>query len=160
MGLSNWDDKIKNLNKEQQELCKQIEASTIDSPCLMLDKDSAHEYMSLFSDAEKYELIWTRISGSQATIPDEFRFIGYDISYLPDEQGAFSIICDCMFICRWHGCDEAGTEFAAEYSKLNTNGLFSSFTDAYLYMVHYLSQDWSERGRYGIFEIYADEIGV
>ena len=87
-------------------------------------------------------------------IPEGYEFIGYDISYPCDYSGSFSIICDCMFICRWHGCDKEGILFLPEFSKLNANGLFDDWQSAYDYMVKYLSEDWTERGEYCILEIF------
>lgn len=116
--------------------------------------DKITDYMKLCKNNDDYELMFVRLSGSDDKIPDGYRFIGYDIAYPPKSDGGFSIICDCMFICRWHGCDYEGTEFTADFSVLNNNGLFSMWQDAYNYMVHYLNQEWSERGIFGIYEIY------
>lgn len=154
MGLMELDKKKRFLTGEQKKLLKRIENMDWDAEELMLAEKSAIAYLSLFKDSEDYELIWTRISGSDEQIPEGYRFIGYDISYLPFCDGAFSIICDCMFICRWHGCDEEGTLFLEDFQKLNENGLFGDWQSAYAYMVKYLNQDWTERGEYGIFEIY------
>ena len=57
-------------------------------------------------------------------------------------------------ICRWHGCDEEGTLFLEDFNKLNENGLFDHWQDAYDYLVKYLSEDWTERGTFGIYEVY------
>ncbi len=118
------------------------------------DEPSALEYMNLFRDAEQYELIYVRNSGEQTPIPEGYEFIGYDISCPPNYDSSFSIICDCMFICCWHGCDEEGTLFADDFSKLNDSGLFDIWQDAYDYMVKYLNKDWTERGVYCIVEVY------
>ena len=112
------------------------------------------DYMKLCKNHKDYELMFVRLSGSDDEIPQGYRFIGYDISYPPESDGGFSIICDCMFICRWHGCDYEGTEFKNDFSVLNDNGLFNTWHETYSYMVHYLSQEWSERGIFGIYEIY------
>lgn len=56
--------------------------------------------------------------------PRDIRACGFDITYAPDINGAFSIINDCLFICRWHGCDKEGTAFLAYFNALNPNGLF------------------------------------
>lgn len=82
----------------------------------------------------------------------------YDVAYPPDCSGGFSIICDCMFICKWHGCDSEGTLFSKDFGKLNENGLFDCAEDAYIYMVRYLGEDWSERGEFGIFEVYIKQL--
>ena len=83
--------------------------------------------------------------------------MGYDICYPVDCSGGFSIICDCMFICKWHGCDTDGTRFIEDFNKLNEYGLFDTVDDAYRYMVKYLNEDWSEKGRYCIYEIREKE---
>lgn len=113
----------------------------------------AELFRGMLEAAEEYELIHARCAGSDEPYPEDYEFLGYDVSYPVDCGGAFSIICDCMFICRWHGCDDEGTLFQEDFDKLNENGLFSSFDDAYAYMVKYLNEDWSERGDYSIFEI-------
>ena len=115
--------------------------------------DTEH-YLSLYKESNQYDIVYTRVVGSTKTIPDGFYSVGYDITYLPQLHGSFSIICDCMFVCKWHGCDEDGTAFQPYFDKLNTNGLFDDQQTAYDYMVHYLSFDWSERGNYYISEIY------
>ena len=118
------------------------------------EERSALEYMNLFQDADQYELIYFRNSGEQGNIPEGYQFSGYDICYPPEYDGGFSILCDCMFICYWHGCDEEGTLFADDFAKLNDSGLFDTWQDAYNYMKKYLSKDWTERGVYCIVEVY------
>lgn len=100
------------------------------------------------------DVVWVKIHGSLKHIPTGYCFCGYDITYEPDFDGAFSIINDCMFICKWHGCDEEGVEFSDYFKSLNYNGLFDKTETALDYMKHYLSFDWSERGEYCISEIY------
>lgn len=117
-------------------------------------ESSALKFMSLLKESENYELIWLRNSGLRDPIPNGYEFIGYDISYPCDYDGSFSIICDCMFICRWHGCDKEGTLFTSDFHKLNANGLFNTWQDAYVYMEKYLNEDWTERGEYCILEVY------
>ena len=111
MGL----DETGSLNPSVKEL------STDDIECLMLDEKSALVFLSSCNNADEYELVWSKISGSNENIPDGYKFIGYDISYPPYCDGAFSIICDCLFICRWHGCDIEGTLFLDDFNKLNEN---------------------------------------
>lgn len=110
-------------------------------------------FLGMLSNADDYEIIHCRAVGCQEEYPRDYAFLGYDIGYPASNSGAFSIICDCMFICRWHGCDKEGTLFTDDFDKLNENGLFDSFDDAYLYMVKYLNEDWSEKGDYYIYEI-------
>ncbi len=104
------------------------------------------------------EIIYVKAAGSEAGEPEGLSFLGYDVCYPLDGDG-FSAICDCMFICRWHGCDENGTEFIREFEALNENGLFSSREEAVRYLRHYLSQDWAETGDFCIFEIYGSVRG-
>lgn len=130
------------------------EISDIDES-ICFSENQMLDYMKLCENHEDYELMFVRLSGSDDDIPKDYSFIGYDIAYPPESDGGFSIICDCMFICRWHGCDYEGTEFADDFSRLNDNGLFDSWQSAYEYMVHYLNQNWTERGIFGIYEIYS-----
>lgn len=125
---------------------------------VMFSEQEMLDYMKLCENHGDYELIFVRLNGSDSEIPQGYAFIGYDIAYPPEADGGFSIICDCMFICKWHGCDCEGTEFAEDFARLNSSGLFSSHQDAYNYMVHYLNQSWSERGVFGIYEIYSKNI--
>ena len=107
----------------------------------------------LYSE-ESCDVVWFRVHGSVAAIPEGFELCGYDITFAPEIEGAYSIINDCMFICTWHGCDEEGTAFIDYFNVLNTHGLFDDTDTALAYMRHYLSFDWSERGEYCICEIY------
>jgi len=112
------------------------------------------KYLGEKINQKKLEILWVRSYGDNTDIPSNYDYYGIDITYEPSVSGAFSIICDCMFICRWHGCDIEGTLFADDFSKLNENGLFSCFDDAYQYMIRYLKQDWTERGQYYIVEVF------
>lgn len=120
----------------------------------LLQGSLAAKYLSFCTNAADHEIIFVRAAGSDHPVPADYRFAGYDVSYLPDQHGAFSIINDCLFVCEWIGCDEEGTEFIAEFDQLNANGLFPTQAAACAYMVHYLNQEWSERGDYVILEIY------
>jgi hypothetical protein len=118
---------------------------------------SANEIIALREEVytpENSDTVWVRIYGSSASVPDGYCFYGYDITFTPDLDGAFSIINDCMFICEWHGCDKEGTEFLDYFNVLNENGLFDKTETALDYMRHYLKFDWSERGEFCISEIY------
>lgn len=154
MGLDLPDRLKKKLTKQEKQIVDSIIKDFTYADELMLSEDSAWQYINLFKDAEKYELIWIQNSKMEACIPQGYKFIGYDISYPCDYSGGFSIICDCMFICRWHGCDEAGTLFLSDFNRLNDNGLFDKWQDAYNYMVKYLNEDWTERGEYCILKVY------
>ena len=107
----------------------------------------------LFS-TENCDVIWFRVYDSDAEAPAGYSSCGFDITYAPDINGAFSIINDCLFICRWHGCDKEGTAFLAYFNALNPNGLFDDAETALRYMKYYLSFDWSERGEFCLCEIF------
>ncbi|MGN0518612.1 MAG: hypothetical protein ACI4II_07820 [Acutalibacteraceae bacterium] len=160
MGLDLPDKHRRNLTKQEKKMVDKIFKDFTFADELMSNEASALQYISLFDDADKYELIWVQNSGVKESIPKGYEFIGYDISYPCDYSGGFSIICDCMFICCWHGCDENGTFFLSDFEKLNSNGLFDVWQDAYDYMVKYLGEEWSERGEYCIFEIYKKTEGL
>ena len=154
MGLSLGDKFCKKLTPEQNRLVEKFFDDFAFADKLMQTESTARQFLSLFKQRDYFELIWVRNSGSKAEIPNGYDFIGYDISYPCDYSGGFSIICDCMFICRWHGCDEQGTLFLSDFNKLNDNGLFDEWQAAYDYMVKYLNEAWTERGEYCIFEVY------
>lgn len=145
----------RNLTETQRKMIEYVQDDLILSgEDLMLSEKDAKMLLSCFKKESDYELVWSRISGSTEEIPEGYQFVGYDITYPPEDDGAFSMINDCMFICRWHGCDEEGTLFAENFAKLNADGLFRTFEDAYEYMIKYRKEDWTETGSYGIFEIY------
>ncbi|MBQ8323879.1 MAG: hypothetical protein IJX82_01865 [Clostridia bacterium] len=121
------------------------------------DEKFAMSYLQLLHRREDFELIWVRLTGSHEEIPAGYTFFGYDISYPPDFDGGFSMICDCMFICRWHGCDSEGTLFAEDFAKLNRHGLFDRKEDALEYLYKYAKEDWTETGWFGIFEVYGKD---
>lgn len=154
MGLYLRDKQRANLTEIQRQLLQKLYDDYNFADTLMQTEDTAMQFISLFEESDKFELIWVRNSGTKCDPPNDFEFIGYDISYPCDYEGSFSIICDCMFICRWHGCDVEGTLFLPEFMKLNANGLFNDWQAAYDYMVKYLNEDWTERGVYCILEIY------
>lgn len=154
MGLDLADKYKKVLTDTQKELAEKFLKDFNFADELMRTESTALQYISLFKEANKFELIWVRNSGVKDEAPDGYEFIGYDVSYPCEYSGSFSIICDCMFICRWHGCDEAGTLFLSDFNKLNSNGLFDDWQAAYDYMVKYLNEDWTERGVYCILEVY------
>ena len=125
-----------------------------DDVTLPKDESEALEIRDVYYSKEHCDVVWFKVHGSTADVPVGYEFCGYDINYTPDLDGAYSIINDCMFVCKWHGCDAEGTEFLDYYNKLNENGLFADVNTALDYMKHYLSFDWSERGMYCICEIY------
>ncbi len=121
--------------------------------CLKSEEEVIEIRNKLFSE-EHCEAVWFKVYGSDAAAPGGYEFCGYDITFAPDINGAFSMINDCMFICKWHGCDEEGTAFRDHFAALNDNGLFDDVETALSYMRLYLSFDWSERGEYCICGIY------
>jgi len=142
------------LNEAQNAIFEAI-IENWSSEIIICSEEEAKLYLSCHKNEEDFEIIWFRIAGSNETIPNGYKFLGYDITEEPDEQGAFSIINDCMFICRWHGCDEEGELFKEDFSKLNENGLFVTIEDAYNYLTKYAMETWTETGVYGIFEVYS-----
>ena len=119
-------------------------------------QEKAIQYFNSLS-ARDSELIFIRAVGCDDAIPDGFSLQGYDAAWVFGFGlcDGFSAICDCMFLSRWHGCDQSGTEFLTEFQQLNHSGLFDSSKDAVNYLKHYLSQDWAEFGEYCIYEIYS-----
>ncbi|MBR6776872.1 MAG: hypothetical protein IKM27_03905 [Clostridia bacterium] len=154
-GVDVYSDKYgENITERQKELLKLLKEDTWDE-MVIPDEKTALEILTAFEKHEDYELLWVRMSGTDAPVPEGYRFLGYDVTDSPRFCGMFSIICDCMFICRWHGCDEGGTLFTEEFASLNENGLFSQWQHAYDYMIKYLHQPWAETGEYGIYEVYS-----
>ncbi len=143
------------LSEEEKRIIKTM-YDDVETYCntRMASEDTSLRHLSLLQDGNDFELIWVRNSGDDAIIPEGYDFIGCDVSYPHDCSGSFSIVNDCMFICRWHGCDKEGALFADDFSKLNDNGLFDDWQAAYDYMVKYVSESWTERGDYCILEIY------
>ncbi len=121
--------------------------------CLKTESEVVEIRNTLFTK-EHCDVVWFRVYGSDALPPDGYVSCGYDITFEPEFDGAFSIINDCMFICRYHGCDDEGTAFSSVFLLLNDNGLFDDVATAESYMRKYLSYDWSERGDYCICEIF------
>lgn len=135
----------------------------IDRDPLSFTPDDFHEYpeqraiayFASLPEKEDLDLLFVRVSGHSDRIPEGFTLLGYDATYPVGEYSdGFSVIGDCMFLGRWHGCDPAGTEFEAEFHALNQNGLFDTAEETYRYMIHYLNQPWSECGDFCIYEVY------
>ncbi len=135
----------------------------IDREPLEYTPDDFHEYahesaIQFFDSLPKQDvdLLFIRAVGCHDPVPDGVSLLGYDTAWVFGHGACdgFSAVCDCMFLCRWHGCDNEGTEFVSEFQKLNNNGLFNCAKDAEEYLIHYLNQDWAEQGEYCIYEIY------
>ena len=153
-GLDLLDSMKRELSDEQTEVGLRFLEDRTWGYELMDNEETGLQFMSLFEAEENYELIWVRNYGSEDRVPIGYEFLGYDVSYCPDYSGSFSMICDCLFICRYHGCVMEGSLFAEDFAKLNCNGLFDLWQDAYNYMVKYLTEDWTERDEYFILEVW------
>lgn len=121
--------------------------------CLKSESEVIEIRNTLFTK-EHCDVVWFKVYGSDALPPDGYVFCGYDITFPPEFDGAFSIINDCMFISKWHGCDDEGIAFQDYFAALNDNGLFDDVETAISYMKYYLSFEWSERGEFCICEIF------
>jgi|SRR5579884_1132890 len=115
----------------------------------------AMEVMQYVSNADDYEVIWTRIARSGMRPLLKFYSAGYDPTYFTGDH--FSASCDCMMIPRWHGTDKEGTLFQEHFLQLNQYGLFSSPDHASTFLNYYLSFDWTETGDYEIAEIFLQQ---
>lgn len=142
------------IGKAEKIICNANKLTDDDLDDYMSVESNAIKFFSHLQNSKDYDLICSRILGCKAEIPPTYKFVGYDITYMPSYHGSFSIINDCMFICKWHGCDEEGSLFIPYFEKLNQNGLFDDPQIALDYMTLYLNCDWSERGEYFITEIY------
>lgn len=121
--------------------------------CLKSESEVINLRDTLFS-SEHCDVAWFRVYGADAEAPDGYKSCGYDVTCVPDINGAFSAINDCMFICRWHGCDSEGTAFLGYFNVLNQSGLFDDPQMALRYMKYYLSFEWSERGEFCLCEVF------
>ena len=117
----------------------------------------ARAAFDMLQHPEQYEIIHTKVAGSDDAFPQDWTFLGYDVSYEVGFDGAYSILCDCLFLPQWHGCDAEGTLFSEDFRKLNENGLFSNWDDAYAYLVKYRNEAWSEIGWFFICEVRRKE---
>lgn len=118
-------------------------------------REEAQIYFDLLENRNELELLFVRVAGQKNTIPLGYVLYGYDVTYPVGEYSdGFSVIGDCLFWARYHGCDEEGTLFQKEFESLNEHGLFDSAEAAHDYMVKYLNQDFAETGEYCIYEVY------
>lgn len=113
------------LTDGERALLERMHEQSGELGAMLRSEADAELFRGMLEAAQEYELIHARCAGSDEPYPEDYEFLGYDVSYPVDCGGAFSIICDCMFICRWHGCDDEGTLFSEDFNKLNENGLFS-----------------------------------
>lgn len=142
------------LSKEDRKLFKTYQEYRIEDYSLFDHQKDALRYQSFLKNKDDYIVAWVRIHGCETKPPEQYELLGYDISYPPEMQGSFSCICDCMFICQWHGCDPEGTLFLAHFNLLNQNGLFDTADVALDYLAAYIEPEWSERGEFCICEIF------
>lgn len=139
-------------NASEETLLSRMREETISNPALPFEAD-AEKAFGMLCRPEEYEILHVRLAGTDDAVPADWAFLGYDVCYTILCSGAFSIVCDCLFLTLWHGCDSEGTLFAEDYGKLNENGLFDRWDDAYAYLKKYRSEDWSEMGQFAIYEI-------
>lgn len=99
-----------------------------------------------------YEPVWARLATDRTEPPTGYVSAGFEPSFFP--EGHFSPICDCMCFPRWHGTDREGVAFATFFEVLNDRGLFDNPDTARLFLRHYLSFDWTERGEFSIVEVF------
>lgn len=93
MGLDLADKYKTNLTKEEKKIADKIFNNFTFAEDLMLNEVSALQYVSLFNDADKYELIWVQNIGAQNDTPNGYKFIGYDISYIREVFQLFVTVC-------------------------------------------------------------------
>jgi len=117
-------------------------------------ENEALEIMETFYSKDNCELVWIRVHGATAVIPEKYQFCGYDITYTPEIDGAYSIVNDSVSGGFFYRNSERKTKFLVYFDRLNENGLFDEFGTAFEYMKFYLSIDTSERGTFCICEIY------
>ena len=141
--------------KECEEYQLEYDDSCLTRLNIILDEEYVKKLKSTLKNSDDYEIVFVKAADTETDIPKGYKFAGFDISYSRiDLQGMFSIICDCLFIPMWHGCDENGTAFMEFFNKLNKNGLFNDRNTAFEYLKYYNSFDWAETGNYAIYEIY------
>ena len=118
-------------------------------------ENEALEIMEAFYSNDDCELVWIRVHGAVADIPEKYQFYGYDITYTPEIDGAYSIVSDAGVSGGFfHRHGEIKTGFLGYFNKLNENGLFDEFDTAFEYMKFYLGIGTSERGTFCFCEIY------
>lgn len=143
-----------NLDCENNEPCSCSVGCCAQTDIIQNEK-YLQRFKSLLSNEKDYEIIFVKTIDSDCNIPNGYKLAGFDVGYDGLEPfGVYSIISDCMFIPKWHGCDERGKDFKKFYNKLNDNGLFDDKNTALEYLKHYLSFEWTERGDFAIYEIY------
>jgi hypothetical protein len=104
----------------------------------------------------EFESGWARVIDCDATVPAGLEALGFEPSWFPLSD--FSALADCLLLPRWHGADEAGTEFVSEFESLNVHGLFRTAAGATAFIERYLSFAWSEPGEYHIVEVFGARV--
>ncbi len=139
-------------NASEETLLSRMRNEGIADPALKTEAD-AETAFGMLRRPEDFEILHVRLAGTDDAYPADWEFLGYDVGYTVLCTGAFSIVGDCLFLPTWHGCDDEGTLFSEDYGRLNENGLFSDWDDAYAYLVKYRNEDWSEMGQFSICEV-------
>jgi hypothetical protein len=120
---------------------------------MVFSQHDVDEAFSLLGPLQSgYEIIWSRVLGSEVTPPEGHSSIGFEGTYFVSDH--FSASCDCMLFPRWHGTDEEGTLFLSHFRQLNAYGLFPTPEAAQDFLTYYLSFDWTERGEFVIAEVF------
>jgi len=112
-------------------------------------------YASLGPLQFRYEIIWSRIAGSNVLPPDGYSSAGFEPTYFASDH--FSASCDCMLFPRCHGTDEEGKLFLPYFIQLNSHGLFVIPEVAQEFLEYYLSFDWTEHDESVIAEVFIRE---
>jgi adenylate kinase family enzyme len=122
-----------------------------DETDFIYDYYNALETLNNLND-DNYELIWTRLADSGVGSLPEFISIGYEPTYFYGDH--FSIICDSLFIPRWHGTDDEGTAFQEYFNSLNKFGLFNFLEEAERFKEYYSTFEWAETGTFYVAEVF------
>jgi len=117
----------------------------------------ARETYSLLGDRQgEYEIIWSRVAGSEEAPPEGFQSLGFEATYFTGDH--FSPSCDCMMFPRWHGTDDEGTLFLQYFRQLNSFGMFNTIEQARAFVECYLSLDWTEHDEYEFAEVFVRSV--
>ncbi len=122
---------------------------------IVFRRPEAQEVHALLGNLQPdYEIIWSRVLGSNAAPPEGLTSVGFEATYFTGDH--FSASCDCMLFPRWHGTDEEGELFRPHFQQLNAHGLFATPDAAQEFLGYYRSFDWTETGDYVIAEVFIE----
>lgn len=152
--LDLYDTLSPDASPEACRLIDSIEDGETDLSDVLSETASANLYASAFDDAEDYELLFLVTFDDDIEIPAGFRLLGYDVSYLPEDE-LFSAVSDLFFYPLWHGADPTGKAYAAEFALLNASGLFPDAKTAAAFRDKYAS-DFHEDGLF-VTAVFAAE---